>query len=337
VIIMSVIRNRRIMGRTIAGTLAAAAGRYIVNRARQRLQTNLGMSRSRTQLNRRTVRGGNYVTQQHDARRVYRKKNMPRRQKKRWLAFKRKVKAVDKDHMGTNVAVMNDSDVLIATNGSQVVGSVCLYGLTGQSGFPNGVGALMGQNDLARIRTQTPLTDADKIEFRSGVLDITARNTGEDQIECDVYEYSWKKFENSGSASGALNNGFVAANQLGANKVFVDTRGSTPFQCPEGMSYLKIWKKTKFFVPVDGTFTYQMRNPKNWVWDAGDVTRAGDGTSEQHRRCRGLLIYVKGVPVQPSAPEDPPPVWPIARLTVGCTRTYTWKQEGEKDNASGVM
>lgn len=265
---------------------------------------------------------------------------MPRRKRRRWVRFKRKVDAVQFTGLGTQSIVFNSSDYINAAAGAQGVGSIALYGLSGLSGTDGNV--LMGQNDLEMIKTNASFNDAKQVTFRSAVLDVTCKNepvSSEDpgtQIEVDVYEYVWRpKRQTPIGTSGqsglaALQQGFFSQATIGSGAALQPTtRGVTPFQCPEAMSWIKILKKTKFFLPVGSTFTYQIRQPKNFWFDMGDPNTFG--AQENCRgRTRGLFFFVKGVPTLATASTG-------ANLVIGCTRTYEYKVEAITDNQDAFI
>lgn len=341
---MGVRRSARLSARAAhyarTGQAILSAGGAAVNLARNAYQA-YARSSSRTQNSRKQGGAARITTQQFDVKRVYRRKRMPRRKRRRWVRFKRKVDAVQFSGLGMQSVVFNSADYITAAVGAQGVGSVCLYGLRGVSG--TGGGVLMGQNDLYMIKSNAGYTNTQKIAFRSAVLDITCKNEPIDsedsgtQLEVDLYEYVWRKgrpMESQSTAYGsglsALQTGFTDQPTLGsAAALAVTTRGVTPFQCPEGMSYLKILKKTKFFVPVAGTFTYQLRQPRNFWFDMGDPS-SGLDIESCAGRTRGVLIFVKGVPTLATPASG-------ARLVVGCTRTYEYKIEGETVSRDGFI
>lgn len=270
-----------------------------------------------------------FTTAQYDTSRVYRRKRMPRRKRKRWVRFKRKVDAVQFSGLGMQSVVFNQADYIAAADGVQGVGSVCMYGLLGSSGTASS-GVFLGQRDLVNIVNTGNFNSGDKLMFRSACLDVTCKNEPAEgseatQAEVDVYEYVWRKTRNvvagARSAKGMLEEGLVNAGPIGtAFQLTMATRGLTPFQIPEAMSYLKILKKQKFFVPAGGTFTYQIRDPKNFWFDCGDATNGATPVENCRGRTRGLIFFVKGVPTLTTAAS-------ALNLVIGCTRTYEYKKE----------
>lgn len=315
----------------------AALNAYNVGKDMYNTYTSLrrvqrGRMSSRTATTKRRGQSGNFVTNQFDVKRIYRRRRMPRRKRVRWVRFKKRVDAVQFSGLGMTSIVFNDSDVIATTSPNQNMGTICLYGLTGASGTDT-PSQILGQNDLAKIASAGSYSADEKLMFRSGVLDVTARNQSESggQIECDVYEYVWRRKSQMASGKAALVAGFTASGVYGLTPpLAITTRGTTPFQNSEAMSYMKILKKTKFFLGENQTFTYQIRSPQNWVFDCGDISVVGQLVEQQLGRTRGLLFVVKGVPTVNSAA-------PSVELALGVTRTYEFKVEGETANRTGFI
>ena len=133
----------------------------------------------------RYVHGGQGISTQHDVSRVYRKKRMPRRKRKRWTRFIRKVDAVAERNLGSRTVVFNvTTSWTNQVAGLQDVGYCALY----PASSPTASGGVTIMNDLAQIGTFENVnlnpTAADgstiwastKIIFKSAVLDITFRN-----------------------------------------------------------------------------------------------------------------------------------------------------------------
>lgn len=301
---------------------------------------------------------GNGVSTQHDVTRVYKKRRMPRRKRKRWTRFIKKVDAVAERNLGSRTVVMN---ILISgsntTSGNQLLGSVALY----PASSPTAGGGSTYFNDLAQIGLLENLnanpTAADgatiwastKIIFHSAILDITFRNSssvsdGTNQVadargkmEVDVYEIvSNKQWSDSANTMLTTIGPFTIADSdtlvikgTGGSTVSLSKRGVTPFDLPLALSQygIKILKKTKYFVPNQDTFTYQIRDPKRRV-----ITQVGMQRLEgcnKPRWTRHVLIVAKLVPgltIGTGTNE-----W-TESIRVGCTRKYLYKIEGINDD-----
>ena len=235
------------------------------------------------------IRAGQGVTDHFDRRTIYRKKLMPRYKKRRWIRFVKKVQAVSEKTLGTKTIVFNNSatqEIDYFTGGGvndnlQIVGYACLYGVDSASGS-SGDGFL-GSKDLQSIYTNsTSSNQASLLCFRSAVLDLTFvnRNYGTDgttaenwneALEIDVYEVTVRKnLSYETNPLGLVAAFSYAATQTGAYGSYtkisdLNQRGVTPFDLPQAMAQfgVKIWKKTKFRVQVNQSFTYQLRDPRS--------------------------------------------------------------------------
>ena len=149
-------------------------------RSVKRRRFNRAASRMRGGIKRRNAPSGRGVTFEHDRQFIYRKKRMPRRRKRRWLTFTRKVKAASEGSLGSRTVLFNVSKVF-SNSTSQVQGrvNVCLYGWDStNTGSP-------WHNDLryisklenTNVTNDQSMSDDASFLFQSGVLDITLRNT----------------------------------------------------------------------------------------------------------------------------------------------------------------
>lgn len=257
---------------------------------------------SRTRVYRNSKRGtsGAGVTTQHDARRIYVKRRMPRFKRKRWSMFKKKVQAVSEKSLGSRTVVFNKSiQWSNTTSGNQVLGALYLYGQRGSTG--NAAQDLYLISTYENTGDQTALAgetvaNSSKFMFQSAVLDITFKNNStytaagpvvqsasEAKLEVDVYECSVRRTteETSNTLTDFLQ--LLADNASrtdpigGAGTEIASTlRGVTPFDLTYAMSRwgVKIWKKTKYTIPNNDTFTYQVRDPRRRVAEYRDLQNA---------------------------------------------------------------
>jgi len=233
----------------------------------------------------RAVKSGIGVTTQHDVRGVYHKKTMPRYKKRRWVKFSRRVHFVAEKDLGTRTVVFNASYNFLNTDSGN-------HGIAYAALYPgNGSTFLADLNTISTIENSADPTSAlgetvsasSKFLFQSGILDITCRNTTtrldaelgpvtEGKLEVDVYEfYSRRQWSDAVTTYATpitmFEKGTGNTARIGGagNHITPQSRGVTPFDVPLAISYfrLKILKKTKYFLEAGGTFTYQIRDPKN--------------------------------------------------------------------------
>lgn len=299
-------RTRRYGGalqRLGSGVSGMLARRAIGSGIRTIGRSAFGGSGSRTRT-RESGRSGVGVTTDRDFRNVYRKKWMPKRRKRQWKRFTRKVEAVAEKKRGTFSLVFNTVRRETVADNFQRMYGISLYGYAGTAV----VGPDAYERDMFNIASSLKPGDSAittevwnrRIHFRSAVLDITFRNVhATAAVELDIYEWICKKDTPFPTLSDMVINGFTdpaASTVAGSNTLTQDDVGTTPFQCPPALRYLTILKKTKVFIPINGTATYQIRKPANRWWGTSQLD---EGTSlffaKRGWTC-GLWMVQKGVP-----------------------------------------
>jgi len=308
--------------------------------------------RSFTQLSRRkNTRSGQGVTTQHDERRIYRKRNMPRRMRRRWKLFKNKVLAVSEKDLGSRTVVLNKSQSFNnTTSGSHGLAYCALYSANGTGdSFMQDLATLSGLENTGNSTAAAggTVSDTTKWIFKSGIMDVTFRNdsgiwsalgtinslTSEAKLEVDVYEIISNREWNTSTLSftditnvfGTKGTG-ITPNIGGAGTgITLDLRGVTPWDVPAALGFwkMKILKKTKFMVPNGDTFTYQIRDPKRRIIMQDKMETIGGGNKPGWSR--HLMIIYKLVPGLTVGTTDGTY---RERLTLGITRKYFYKIEG---------
>lgn len=290
------------------------------------------------------VRSGIGITTQHDVRRVYRKRSMPRRKKRGWKNFVNKVNAVDEKDLGTQTFLFNTAVSAAVVTDAQILLSAALYSdKSSTATWLNDLRQMSGKFNTGNPTAAADLTvqNTTKIIFKSAVLDITIRNMSDNgsgtlldiPLEVDVYEITMSRGEDDSSVvadtdlQSFLRRGSDDTLQIGggtnvANDLSIDVRGATPWECPQALSMyrMKILKKTKYFLSSGQTFTYQMRDPKRHVMSYAKMTR---GLSCNVNGLTKWILFV-GKPV----PGVTPSATVVPKLSFGITRKYMLKIEG---------
>lgn len=289
---------------------------------------------------RNNVKSGQGVTNQYDRKVVYRKKYMPRRKKRAWKKFTRKVIAVNTKLLGSRTVLYNNTLATFNATNAQSFLACTLYGMDGGIGSP----IAQGQDDIKRIFANdvNSGSQTDSFIFSSAIMDLTIvndsvinevssaqQNTG---VEVDVYEFKYSKVGDANwpgqyFAQAVLNTDLINTGQPAIN---LTNRGATPWDLPDALTIggIKILKKTKYFLAQGQTATYQMRDPGNHIVSRSEVDNA-DNNFVNPKMTRTIFIVFKGVPTQ-----DPTKV--TSTLRIGCTRKYLYKimaKEGKADNA----
>lgn len=335
-----------------------SAARFVYNNRAQirglynqvRSDINRWRSRSRQSVRRvnrtpKRVFSGVGVTSNYDARGVYRRRRMPRRKRRRWGRFIKKVRAVNEKDMGTRTVVMNDSvTVTNAQSGWHCCATLALYPQSSTKNWLNDLNVISQLENLANPTAAAGETidKTSKIMFKSGILDLTFRNTTYKTddvtvgapVEVDVYELMMGKDALTGatghaSLSQVFADGTTDTLNIGGvgTEVTIQSRGATPFDIPAALSRyrIKIFKKKKYFLDPGGTFTYQIRDPKNHFRDLEDLNeRLGFNRPGWTRILYIILKVVPGFTVG----NNPPASTYQEQMTIGVTRKYSYKIEG---------
>jgi len=347
--------NRRSWKR--AGLVAGLSGLGAMAmrlRSGKRVRSSFGASRQskfrrmKGPMKRKFASSGQGITTQHDARRIYRKRRMPRRFRKRWKRFSFKVHAVSEKDLGSRTVLFNKSQQFSnQTAGNHGLGYCSIYSA-------NGIGDSFMQ-DLASIsgleNTGNPtaaagatLNDTTKFLFKSAVMDITVRNTSGENVsgdvvasslailEVDVYEIlSGKRWSSTvatySDVTSALGAGATQTLNIGGagTGITIQARGATPWDLPQSLSFwrMKILKKQKYFLANQSTFTYQIRDPRRRVKDQESMETCEGGNMPGWSR-HILIIFklVPGLAVSANSGDY------TESITVGMTRKYLYKVEG---------
>lgn len=292
------------------------------------------------------------VTQNYDRKLVYRKKRMPRRRKRRWVKFCRKIKAVADRDLGTRTVVMNKLLQLSGTTpGQHLIGTVSLYGQQSTNTVHNDLFRISEYENTANPTTADGITvdRTTKVMFKSGVMDLTIKNQSyipngavavAAEAELDIYELTVGKVP---PGESDFNDPVDFFNQslisdvkkikapVSGSDIVIEKRGVTPFDCPTALSRykIKIWKKTKYLLSPGQSMTYQIRDPKNRY-----VTRASlsDMNSCIRPGWTKILLFIAkvvGVDHRPGAEGD---AGVGCFLQLGITRKYTYKIEGANED-----
>lgn len=327
----------------------------------RRSRGNNATKKRRFASKKRAATGKTGVTFQHDTRRIYTKKKMNPRKKRKWTSFIRKVGAVSDKSLGARQVVFNKSQTF--TNlipGNQGLIATCLYGLESAS-----TGATYF-NDLKYISFLENATSADELVngelmrpdtqymFQSGVLDLTLTNSSfvtngttvnPPILELDLYDIIMTKeaelnatnynrldelFLSTLTVDQVIKDNNAAPGVVGIN---MQQRGTTPFDMSRSLSAfgIKIMKKTKYFISPGQTVTYQVRDPKKHSYLKKKLQGPAEGFNKPYTTKHQLMVF-KGVPGPYTLGNADNQV--TERVSLGITRKYMYKIRGFNNDAS---
>jgi len=285
------------------------------------------------------------VTNQYDRTNVYRKRRMPRRKRKRWVGFVKKVRAAENTTLGTRTRVFNDRLQLSQVSPPAPANRVQLFSSIGL--YTNNGTRSSCDKDLNKIVNEDPdIKNTTSIGMISGIMDMTLVNKSIDAegnpmgIELDVYFLTARKRFTDVKASGdvvadnledVLRQGLVQSEGIGGiGKLDVNDLGVTPFDCTLALSSfgIKILNKKKYFLPFGNQMTYQMRDPKNRRFSRDQVINClgqnYPGSS------KFLLLIAKGLPGAANVGTSY-----AVNLDIGITRKYAYKINEDSTDKSG--
>lgn len=265
------------------------------------------------------------ITTQFDRTTQYSKKSMPRYKKRRWRKFVNKVTAVLDKSLGTRTVLFNNTIAAQENAGFQGIAACCLYGHEGVTDTP----VVAGFRDVYRIcnndndvMVKNTQVNPSKIVFRSGVIDMTMRNSGSSAVEVDVYEINvLTDNTETGSAVSTLAQASIDTGNIpgAAQGLGLQFRGTTLFDLPNAiaMDKWKIYKKRKYFLPVGSTATLQHRDPRNHYYNAANIQVLENNVgSYGNRKMTTLFVFVAKEIVGQDAVG--------VNLNVGVSRKYAY-------------
>lgn len=266
------------------------------------------------------------TTVQHDVTTQYVRKNMPKKKKKAWVKFVKKVNAVDDGLVGLKTVILNDeiNPTLAAGSAGQSFGVIHLYGRCGTNTTSEN-----GAADLYEIFSKDPEMKQSaapyfpiigKVKFRSAVIDFTMTNLGTRTMEVDVYKIVYRANEKPYASFFAAHQDYnlTSASVDGTSNIInLNTRGATPFGVGGLMSLLKskvVWKK-KFLISIGQSAVFQHRDARNKWISVKDMQNL-----DQDFTYKGLTVTYLFVYKCPEVDE-----FDTQKLRVGATRSYTYK------------
>lgn len=200
------------------------------------------------------------ATFQNDNQNRYTRKRMPRRKRKAWKKFTKKVRHVELQAQPLQVYTYESTQNLTsAANQGQVFSRIC--GGTTLTGNDEIYQIFQGAYNVANVAACAPY----KIYIKSICMDIQMTNTGSYPIIVDVYTIQCRsKFASAVDVGAHLVNSWnELQSPAGGGSVTTSKTALTPFDAPNFCSYWKILKKKEYIIGSNNTVTLQLRNPKN--------------------------------------------------------------------------
>jgi len=198
-----------------ASTFLNPAMRRAYNQFRGRFQRATGKRRAggyaRTYVKRKRITSNTGILggTNADTRMIYRKKRMPRKRRKRWASFVKKVGAVEERNLGTRTVLFNDQITQVNGGaGKQSTLTLALYGFKNASNLwlddLNQIGQFENEGNPTAAAGAT-IEKNSKVMFTSAIMDITLRNVStfresaidkiaaDAALELDIYDVYLRK------------------------------------------------------------------------------------------------------------------------------------------------
>lgn len=234
------------------------------------------------------------LTYDNDFKTDYRYKRMPKRRRRRWKKFVKRVNAVVNRNQGLKKLLFQDIQRLTTPVNQCNYHSAMLYtpdarvnDLSADIGtiFRN----ILGDVNYNDINTVTTQGDVDKkIRFESANMDVSWRNVGSNPVIIDLYYVRARKTfgllsaDTFNNAQGIYANGFIKqgliideedGTSVGTNKSFGIDIGTTPFQSSLFCQTYKVLSKKRITIAPGNTVTMTLKDSRNKVVNAVE-TRA---------------------------------------------------------------
>lgn len=330
---------------------ARSAGKLALSTARA-YQRYRSFTTTRNNSKRTTVRAG--VTGQYDSSNIYRRKRMPRRRRRRWVKFSKKVNYIINKNVAPCALVRNKVLSRSASVNQQLLGVASLY-----SGFGTNADLSDDQITLLKDAALRAYGDSTKyfqaqVKVTSAVLDVTFENRSDNadtplttvDAEVDVYELQCVRdvmiddpvqsdrdiydfITNCCNEQPRPTTGDTSAGAVIGTSLDSTTIGWTPWQSSKFCKYFKVLKKTKKYLTPGGYFTYQIRSPADKIIKGNQIDVATDGGTSSaavfplfNKHTRLLLFVTKG---EPLINEESVSYWAKPAFTMGVTKTFNYR------------
>jgi len=329
---------QQIMAVTRTKRLARGVGRYVNYayqgyQAFQRAKQSIAARRrngSGTQMAKKGFNPGP-ITGENDWRNTYRRKRMPRRRRRRWVSFSRKVKHIITKQVAPQFNVYTRQIQVLSPAGGQ--NSTEIHTVLG--GF--GGGGSTGTQDISQLFSRalalasttgvTPLVANLRIHITGWMIETSIANTGGNTAYIDCYYWRTKAdcpttTANSVRALWTESLVNVAVNAPivpGTTALSIDDYGVTPFQGTQFAKTCQIWKKTRVKVAPGGTLQLEQRSGRNYY---------RTGTYDEHysllRRCTEGIFFVQyGFPTGVATAPDGTAT--ATTVNYSTNVNYTWR------------
>lgn len=314
------------------GFVAAARGAYKIARRVQRTR----------QLLRPRIGSATPLTSQHDTRLVYRKKSMPRRQRARWVNFKRKVTAVEYGNLNLNNVTMVQIQYCNATMNRTSFTAAMIYGINGSPGSPGdippfGVSGTASMDDVFDVLSNKyavggTAMNGRRFLFGSACMDIHATNIGDSTLILEAYEIYAKQtytptLTSYDGPEDIFTQGLGLDYQVMPNTPQTPSAlrlGTNPFNCKLFSQYFTVKSKRRIQVTPGELVSFQMRDPRNYFISGNNLGRPNVGWKKG--QCKGYFFQIYGQPTVDLPSQTEKTLSAACSLKFTIIKSYSFKQ-----------
>lgn len=274
------------------------------------------------------------ITGESDWRHVYRRKPMPRRRRKRWTSFRRKVTHIIRKQVAPQFQVFARQQTITAISSQQTLSNIhTVLGATGAAPQTTDISELFNRAlFIADINGIVPTRSNLRLHITGWMCETSIKNNEAETCYLDCYYWKTKRDLPSAIADfSALWNaslGDVANNApvvAGTTSLSTGDYGVTPFQGAQLAKTVNIYKKVRVKIAAGGTCQLEQRSGRDYyrVWSF-------DEHYSLIRNCtEGIFFVAYG------APNTLNPVSAPVNLSLSTNVNYTWRAIA--DNRMGGM
>lgn len=265
------------------------------------------------------------ITGETDWRTTYRRKPFPRRRKKRWIKFSKRVKAVIGKGQASKFAVLTSYLSSSANvNLQNYNANHTVLGSNGSTNVCDDLSVLFTEALKYAQESNPAVTRASLKLLVTGWMCETQIKNNSDTSTCYVDMYYWKCKRDVGQSVscddvGQLwTTGFTDIRFMGGvgqTSLSTGDYGVTPFQCPLFTKHVKVYKKTRVKLGPGGTCQIETRSGKNYMrsWSIDQRKTMLANVTE------GVFFIHYGIPAAPST------LCTASEIICSTNKNITWK------------
>lgn len=203
------------------------------------------------------------ISQYHENRLLYRKRRMPKRKKRIWKSFKRKVQYISNTQQKKQVMYSKTSFDLTSAVDAQATFDCLMF-----TGWNGTVSSWYDMLRCATIAQQSTLTtNLCRFYVTSARMNMTYYNAGDKPAYLDLYWFRCNRDCERGAIDIINKNVSTTwqneASATGTNVTTSTVFGTTPFMVQGIQGYIKIYKVSKHYIAAGQSIEFTIKDPRN--------------------------------------------------------------------------